>query len=261
MEYHQRQTAIIHNLIDVCTTKAEQHIVQKISSTVDSTAQRLIREVQHCQHHSITEAQRRQALASLRFPEMNAKFNSLSEAHHGTFGWMFKTNNAQGSDNRDPDNNHDGKRAHGIMAEDECTDAPDTEMWDSFPDWLRSQRQVYWISGQAGSGKSTLVKFLQESRETAKLIPNGALIISHYFWKPGTHTQRGLKGLYCTLIHQLLVRNQDLVSDVLQRFLAHSEEKQYRSDWATRDLEHVLTRVLEHIETLVLIVIDGLDEA
>lgn len=78
---------------------------------------------------------------------------------------MFKTSNAQGSDSRDSNNNHDGKRAHGIMAEDECTDAPDTEMWDSF------------------------------------------------------------------------------------------------LDWATRDLEHVLTRVLEHIETFVLIFIDGLDEA
>ena len=34
------------------------------------------------------------------------------------------------------------------------------QSWSNFRDWLESDKQLYWITGKAGSGKSTLMKFI-----------------------------------------------------------------------------------------------------
>ncbi|KAI1353533.1 prion-inhibition and propagation-domain-containing protein [Xylaria sp. FL0043] len=45
--------------------------------------------------------------------------------------------------------------------------------WDSLPSWLESDNQVYWISGKAGSGKSTTAKFLSKWAGTSPLCIGG----------------------------------------------------------------------------------------
>ncbi|EAQ84122.1 hypothetical protein CHGG_10526 [Chaetomium globosum CBS 148.51] len=41
-------------------------------------------------------------------------------------------------------------------------DKQENQPWVDFPSWLRSSEQLYWITGKAGSGKSTLMKFLTQ---------------------------------------------------------------------------------------------------
>ena len=38
--------------------------------------------------------------------------------------------------------------------------------WDSLVEWLKRGRSCYWVSGKAGSGKLTLMKYLQEDPRT-----------------------------------------------------------------------------------------------
>jgi len=65
---------------------------------------------------------------SLKFPEMHERENHITARYSETFEWIF--------------------------------DAKSDKPWDSFPEWLRSGNGVFWISGKAGAGKSTLMKFL-----------------------------------------------------------------------------------------------------
>lgn len=66
----------------------------------------------------------RAILETLRYRGMNERRCNVVEAHAGTFEWIF--------------------------------DPHQTE----FLKWLREGSDLYWINGSAGSGKSTLMKYL-----------------------------------------------------------------------------------------------------
>ena len=74
-------------------------------------------------------------LAWIQYDNMIDRQNRIAIAHESTFKWIF----------------HDGPT--GISNSS-------TKEWSSFQKWLESDEQVYWITGKAGSGKSTLMKFL-----------------------------------------------------------------------------------------------------
>ncbi len=42
--------------------------------------------------------------------------------------------------------------------------------WSDLSTWLRSDSGIYWVSGKAGSGKSTLMKFLYSHSTTRQLL-------------------------------------------------------------------------------------------
>jgi ABC-type lipoprotein export system ATPase subunit len=67
-------------------------------------------------------------LESLRFPTMRDRYEDIEDAHAETFKLIFQ--------------------------EAGYEDKP----WDNFSRWLRSGDSIYWISGKAGSGKSTLMR-------------------------------------------------------------------------------------------------------
>jgi hypothetical protein len=70
-------------------------------------------------------------LQSLEYRGMRNRESNVVDAYHNTFRWIFESN---------PD---------------------DKEKWMNFKDWLQSENsQLYWITGKAGSGKSTLMKYI-----------------------------------------------------------------------------------------------------
>lgn len=167
-------------------------------------------------------------LASLAFPEMNARRNmSAIDAYPNTFQWVF-----------DKDEKH---------------------VWDSFPSFLTSREQkVYWISGKPGSGKSTLVKFLIGHEKTQALLeqwcPN-PLIISYFLWLRGSETQRSTEGLLASLLYQILDNSPDL-------FPANSFvwRKSFLADWSTQELEKALFQSSQILTRPICLFLDGLDE-
>ena len=78
----------------------------------------------------------RKLLDLLHFPEISERHNRIMVAHEHTFHWVFE----------DP--------------------ASGGTPWPSFTEWLRSGSGVYWITGKAGSGKSTLMKFIYNDART-----------------------------------------------------------------------------------------------
>lgn len=88
-------------------------------------------------HHSecITRAQIGHLIESLKDRDANLRRNQVAESFDGTFGWIF----------------------------DDSIKRPR----DSFFDWLKSDSaSLYWIVGEAGSCKSTLMKFLLDDPRT-----------------------------------------------------------------------------------------------
>ncbi|KAF5676656.1 hypothetical protein FCIRC_6951 [Fusarium circinatum] len=135
--------------------------------------------------------------------------------------------------------------------------------WDSFIDWLKSDQPVYWISGKPGSGKSTLMKFLiSDSRTTDALKEwkKGAIIISHFFWKPGSMMQHSFKGLLCSLLCLILKNDKRISHSSLQRIIKEDDGKESPSDWDQRELRDLLLLYRNHSSQPICIFIDALDE-
>jgi hypothetical protein len=93
---------------------------------------------------------------------------------------------------------------------------PDTYGWAlqentaGLNNWLRAGSNIYWVSGKAGSGKSTFMKFLGKDPRTHKLLSEWSrglsrlLVIECFFWYAGSRLQKSIEGLLrCILCHIL----------------------------------------------------------
>lgn len=93
---------------------------------------------------------------------------------------------------------------------------PPKTQWSDVPSWLEGSGGLYWVSGKAGFGKSTLMKWLVEESRTTKLLELWAgnkrlLIADYFFWSSGSGVQKSLSGLLRSLLYQLLLQWQDPV--------------------------------------------------
>ncbi|RKU48515.1 hypothetical protein DL546_006492 [Coniochaeta pulveracea] len=78
----------------------------------------------------------------------------------------------------------------------------------TFVEWLQHGNGVFWVTGQAGSGKSTLMKFAAHHLQTMHYLqtwaaPSELYTAEHYFWAAGERMQKSMQGLLQNLLHQL----------------------------------------------------------
>lgn len=101
-----------------------------------------------------------------------------------------------------------------VNASDDCEHAQKV-----FLEWLRTGDGIFHVSGNPGSGKSTLMKFLSQNKRTRQELKAWAgmdTLVSGvvYFWNPGTNLQRTLIGLYRALLFQALSQCLNLTEEV-----------------------------------------------
>ncbi|KAI8718115.1 hypothetical protein NCS52_00889500 [Fusarium sp. LHS14.1] len=126
-------------------------------------------------------------LNALWFRMINDRSESITQNHRDTLQWALKTPNDAGS-------------------------------WDDLPAWLLNGLGIYWVSGKAGSGKSTLMKYLFTHRRTKMILSQwanrGPFLMCHYFFSNlGSDLQKSQEGLSRTLLHQILDRNRSLTQE------------------------------------------------
>ncbi|KAG8625432.1 hypothetical protein KVT40_007183 [Elsinoe batatas] len=178
------------------------------------------------QQHVQGEAQQRQVLKSLFFDQMQLRRDSIPLAYHSTFEWIFKK----------PDN---------------------LSGWSGLSDWLsRTSSSCYWISGKPGSGKSTLMRFI-EDHQVLQQIPatedglSQINVASFYFWQAGTPLQGSVVGALRCLLYTML-----------SAFPRSIPEMQIcQSNWTYQTLCRTIQRFLAASEQRWLILLDGLDES
>jgi hypothetical protein len=77
---------------------------------------------------------------SLAYPEISLREKQIRGSYASTFEWIFKDQTGQ------------------------------TLYWDSFIDWLEAGSGIYWISGKAASGKSTLMRYIYQHPKMLELL-------------------------------------------------------------------------------------------
>ena len=175
-------------------------------------------------------------LESLMFREMPMRHIDIKEAHIDTFGWIFDSEKS------------------------------------TFKTWLSSESGAFWISGKAGSGKSTLMKFLCDHPETEKILQEWArsqnktlVTASFYFWNSGLPMQRKQEGLLQSLLFQTLRKCPQLIPNILpQRWAGDEYYHRHPDPWTRKELIQALTAMLiqdkNKVSTRFCFFIDGLDE-
>lgn len=187
------------------------------------------------------EAKRNRLLQSLKFESMNVRRTDIKTANEATYLSFFKS----------------------LEFEKKPTSGSAATVWADFVNWLQSDEQTFWIQGKPGAGKSTLVKFLLQHNNTLKALNkwnHNPLIVSHFFWKPGSILQRNFRGLLCSLSHQLLSSEPSLIDQVLSEFKS-SKESDSIGDWEISHLMAIFKSLLTHYNRPIFFLIDGVDEA
>lgn len=133
-------------------------------------------------------------LRQLVFEDMNSRANQIPKASQDTYNWTVEDGPLNEGDQR------------GLA-------------WNLFLEWLRTGDKILHVSGNAGSGKSTLMKFLGQHKRTQEELEVWATTKTmafcvFYFWNPGSLAQRSLAGLYRSLLFQTLSQCPDLTEQV-----------------------------------------------
>jgi hypothetical protein len=181
---------------------------------------------------------RRKVLDSLYFEKIDDRRNMIDGKDELTLGWVFDL-------------------------------PPKTpSKWSNVPSWFQGSDGLYWISGKAGSGKSTLMKWLLEEDRTTRFLESWAedkrlLVADYFFWSSGSDVQKSLSGLLRSLLYQLLLQWQDPISRISpSRWRSYDLELAHFPTWTNIDLLIAIRTLLGDAaqSARVCIFIDGLDE-
>ncbi|KAJ4123073.1 hypothetical protein NW768_010066 [Fusarium equiseti] len=119
-------------------------------------------------------------LGSLKFREIRQRHSAIQVRHRATFSWIFTEGNT------------------------------------GFKEWLEKGSGFFWVKGKAGSGKSTLMKFIAAHDTTQTLLrawgkKRRVITASHFFWNAGLSMQKSLTGLFQTILYQVLRECPELI--------------------------------------------------
>jgi hypothetical protein len=108
--------------------------------------------------------------------------------------------------------------------------------WDDLGEWLRSGTGIYWISGKAGSGKSTLMKWMFFAPKTRMFLSAWAAdcdltTASFFFYHLGSEEQKSQEGLARALLFNVL----DADHSQIQASLPKMWREVYGKDRTTLD--------------------------
>ncbi|KAI1362569.1 hypothetical protein F5Y08DRAFT_311690 [Xylaria arbuscula] len=172
-------------------------------------------------------AQRIKLLKSLYFPELRRRWHQIPEAEKQTNEWIY-----------DPQKT-------------------------LFLSWLESQKDgdaLFYITGKAGSGKSTLMKSIVENERTNESLRKWAgtskLYTSEfYFWNQGTEMQKSGHGLFQSVLYQILRSTPDLIIPASKDRLGHEV-------WEMKELREAYQAIAQQTKSdaKFCFFIDGLDE-
>ncbi|KAH7409589.1 heterokaryon incompatibility protein-domain-containing protein [Cadophora sp. MPI-SDFR-AT-0126] len=172
-------------------------------------------------------------LSSLFFPEHETRRANVKPPWEATFQWIFQ---------------------------DDDSERPKKS---KFAEWLQSESSTYWISGKAGSGKSTLMAYILHEyslKDNLKIWSNGndVLVLSFFFWRAGSTLQKSVSGILRSLLYQLLEERPGVADFLAAKFRLASGRVPC---WTERRLAELLQAALEEVaDQYLCLFIDGLDE-
>lgn len=177
-------------------------------------------------------------LEILTFPSIDERELAIEKAYADTCIWIMD----------------DGHSAE--------TNNPSTPQFKS---WLKNSESIFWISGKAGCGKSTLMKFIYQHKDTtaalAQWAGNKKLIrAGHFFLERGDDMQKSREGMIRSILCQILGDRRDLIPIAFPNFFGNvPPTSETINTW--KNLNLAFDAVLDGLaDSKVCLFIDGLDE-
>lgn len=178
---------------------------------------------------------REEIMSWLNFRQKHWRYEEVDTAFKATFKWIFETQ----------------KPAE----------------WDNFREYLMGTgiSTPYFIHGKAGSGKSTLMKFIVRDPATEQALRcwaghNELLILKFFFWNFGTPLQKSAVGMLRTLVHGILTQYPELLliafPEMCPRWLQEGDEPTYNE--MKNALERLTSRSASFLKLCIFV--DGIDE-
>lgn len=199
---------------------------------------------------------------------MDERWAQIEDAHERTFRWILTSEAIEDEALRTP----------------QCSVNNPEYKTNPFLKWLKNDEEpIFWISGKAASGKSTLMKYLYERPELVNILSRSyakghenLIFASFFFFDLGKSTlQKSYEGLLRALLHQVVKDREGLWHDVFDakcRSIINNYRdrnkllEEYLSTfdvrWSLADLQSALrtfaSRKPQNLKVFLLI--DGLDE-
>ncbi|KAF2853440.1 hypothetical protein T440DRAFT_505771 [Plenodomus tracheiphilus IPT5] len=186
----------------------------------------------------------RSILETMYFPEIERRYEKITAAYQNTFDWIF-------------------------------LDPFGDDIWTDFPGWMRDDGgSLYWITGKAGAGKSTLMRYIYDHTETRKALKIWAgsreLIVAYFFfWNSGSAMQMSHEGMVRSLLYQVLQQVPDLVPYILPHrmeigtlFGVDAVDSKTYGPWSWDELQQAFRRLIKQCSKSYRLAffIDGMDE-
>ncbi|KAK6833291.1 hypothetical protein PG987_007985 [Apiospora arundinis] len=177
-------------------------------------------------------------IESLYYPRFQSRHDAISEAHARTFEWVLSDTSADDEEPR------------------------------RLVEWLRTRNGTYFVQGKAGSGKSTLMKFLwhhQSTREHLKAWGGGSKLFtaSYFFWAAGDELQKSEEGLMRALLFEILRACPQLIEGIRNNpkdSITLAEQSRAQT-WTITTLWRMFEVLMnQEFEAKFCFFIDGLDE-
>jgi hypothetical protein len=179
-------------------------------------------------------------LDCLHFRQIDHRYNTVLDAYRDTYQWIYNSPEM------------------------------DQKPWSNFVEWLERGHGCYWINGKAGSGKSTLMKFIHGHRQTRRSLSmwasNHELVVPSYFLSNlGNSLQKSPSGLIRSLLFDVLGAHPHLIPLVMPglcRAAAKLEPREKLSEPTFNELVKAFQDLIRNwSENLrICFLIDGVDE-
>lgn len=182
-------------------------------------------------------------MESLKYPDMFARYQSIRAPAPTTYEWILAA--------CDPND---------LTHEDYS--AKNREARGSFRRWLEGKGHIFWINGKAGSGKSSLMSFIEDDRRTQQALKTWAgdrplHTISAFFWRAGSALQKSFVGMLQSLLYQLCQKKPAVVESIT----TNDPSTRYHNAWNETKLLRALGWALAcYQDECIFCMIDGLDE-
>ncbi|KAJ2967799.1 hypothetical protein NUW58_g10361 [Xylaria curta] len=180
-----------------------------------------------------TTSKNQELLEALYFRTLQSRTIKSNHAHAETFKWAYSNN-------------------------------PKRRL--KFREWLETRKDVFWIYGKPGSGKSTLMKYLYYSKETKNILQSHwagqkrLVLAKFFFWNAGEPLQKSQAGMLRSLLFEILRQCPELIPaarSAMRSWPLHDGE-------GISDLEELLsiynTVISQSTGIRFCFFIDGLDE-
>lgn len=235
-----------HSLSTVLNSKVEiMETLRRQEASSSSTTQiqqsmlvRLCASVDKAEQDSITygvlkETRKCDAIVqSLGFPGMQLRKDAIAATYQTTFEWIFSSQH-------------------------------------KFTHWLKHDGGIFWVSGKAGSGKSTLMKFISNHAMTHSMLKTWAAplevhSLEFYFWYAGSELQKSHEGLLRGTLHSIFSKCHELLPRVApHRWNKPASLEDIRTEsWSQTELSQALQAItaLGSLGYRFCLFLDSLDE-